>query len=99
MGSYASLSLGASGAATYSGILTPAGATYRLGGGGGTLYFASALTGSNSLAVSGSGTVVLTSTGDTYTAPQRSIRASFQLPAPYQAAARSRQTPAAPQFH
>ena len=47
--SYASLSLGASGAATYSGALTPAGAIYRLGGGGGTLTFASALTGSRSL--------------------------------------------------
>ena len=58
--SYASLSLGASGAATYSGALTPAGAIYRLGGGGGTLTFASALTGSRSLVVTGPGTVVLT---------------------------------------
>ena len=66
MGSYASLSLGASGAATYNGTLTPAGAVYRLGGGGGTLTFASALTGSNSLAVTGPGTVVLTSTNNTY---------------------------------
>ncbi len=57
---YASLSLGASGAATYNGALTPAGAVYRLGGGGGTLTFASALTGSRSLVVTGPGTVVLT---------------------------------------
>ena len=57
---YASLSLGASGADTYSGALTPAGGVYRLGGGGGTLTFASALTGSRSLVVTGPGTVVLT---------------------------------------
>ena len=66
MGSYASLSLGASGAATYSGTLTPAGTTYRLGGGGGTLTFTPSLTGSRSLAVSGPGTVVLTRS-NTYT--------------------------------
>ncbi len=60
MSGYASLSLGASGAALYNGALTSAGTTYRLGGGGGTLTFASALTGSNSLAVTGPGTVVLT---------------------------------------
>ena len=59
MGSYASLSLGASGAATYSGALTPAGSIYRLGGGGGTLTFTPAIT-SGSLAVSGPGIVVLT---------------------------------------
>ena len=57
---YASLSLGASGAATYNGALTPAGAVYRLGGGGGTLTFASTLTGGRSLVVTGPGTVVLT---------------------------------------
>ena len=57
---YASLSFGTSGAATYNGALTPAGAVYRLGGGGGTLTFASALTGSRSLVVTGPGTVVLT---------------------------------------
>ena len=66
MRGYASLSLGASGAATYSGALTPAGTVYRLGGGGGTLTFASALTGSSSLAVTGPGTIVLTTTNNTY---------------------------------
>ena len=67
MGSYASLSLGASGAATYNGVLTPSGTTYRLGGSsGGTLTFASALTGSNSLAVTGSGIIILTGTNNTF---------------------------------
>ena len=69
MGSYASLSLGASGA-DYSGTLTPSGSIYRLGGGGGTLTLTSALTGtspSRSLVVTGPGTVNLTSTGDNYT--------------------------------
>ncbi len=66
MAGYANLSLGASGAATYNGILTPAATTWQLGGGGGTLTFASALTGSNSLAVSGPGMVVLTSANNTY---------------------------------
>ena len=66
MGSYANLSLGASGAATYNGVLTPAGNTYRLGGGGGMLTFTPALTGSYSLVVAGPGTVVLTNTNNTY---------------------------------
>ena len=41
---YTSLSLGSLGSSTYSGTLTPAGRTYHLGGGGGTLTFASAMT-------------------------------------------------------
>ena len=61
MGSYASLSLGASGNVTYSGTLTPSGSTYNLGGGGGTLTFAPAITGAVSLNVRGPGTVVLMS--------------------------------------
>ena len=56
MGSYASLSLGASGNVTYSGTLTPSGSTYNLGGGGGTLTFTPAMTGATSLNVSGPGT-------------------------------------------
>lgn len=60
--SLGSVSLGAIGSSTYSGTLTPAGSTYRLGGGGGTLTFSSQLTGANALAVSGPGTVVLTTT-------------------------------------
>lgn len=55
---YPNLRLGAVGAFTYSGTLTPAGGVYRLGGGGGTLTVSSQLTGSNSLVVSGG--VVLT---------------------------------------
>ena len=66
MGSYASLSLGASGNVTYSGTLTPSGTTYHLGGGGGTLTFSPAITGATSLIVSGPGAVVLTGT-NTYT--------------------------------
>ena len=42
-------SLGAVGSQTYSGTLTPGGSTYRLGGGGGSLTFASLLSGANSL--------------------------------------------------
>jgi autotransporter-associated beta strand protein len=59
-------SLGAVGTATYSGVLTPNGATYRLGGGGGTLTVSN-LTGNNSLVVHGagsSGTVVLSGTNN-----------------------------------
>lgn len=51
------LRLGATGALTYSGTLTPAGGVYRLGGGGGTLTVSSKLTGSNSLVVSGAVTL------------------------------------------
>ena len=43
MGGYASLSVGASGNATYNGTLTPSGTVYNLGGGGGTLVFASSI--------------------------------------------------------
>ena len=56
---YASLSLGSSGSNTYSGVLTPAGTTYRLGGGGGTLAMTQPLTGGYGLAVNGPGGVVL----------------------------------------
>jgi fibronectin-binding autotransporter adhesin len=57
----ANVSLGATAAVTYSGLLTPSGTTYRLGGGGGTLTVSAvnALTGANSLVVSGPGTVVV----------------------------------------
>src|SRR5205807_564449 len=57
------MSLGAVGSATYSGILTPAGNTYRLGGGGGDLTVTSALTEPASLVINGNGspgTVTLT---------------------------------------
>jgi autotransporter-associated beta strand protein len=60
-------SLGAVGTAIYSGVLTPNGTTYRLGGGGGTLTVSSNLTGNNSLVVHGagsSGTVVLSGTNN-----------------------------------
>ena len=59
-------SLGAVGSVSYSGILTPNGTIYRLGGGGGTLTMSgtSPLTGENSLVASGSGTVILASDCD-----------------------------------
>lgn len=68
--SFSAASLGASSNATYSGILTPNGGVYRLGGGGATLTVSSNLTGSNSLLISTNGTsagnVTLTGTGNTY---------------------------------
>lgn len=54
--------LGAVGNVTYTGTLTPEGTTYRLGGGGGTLTHADAVTGGNALIVNGN--VVLTSAND-----------------------------------
>ena len=45
--------LGAVGNVTYTGTLTPNGTTYRLGGGGGTLTMGSAMTGGNSVIISG----------------------------------------------
>ncbi len=66
------LSLGALDSETYTGLLTPSGTNYRLGGGGGTLTFAPALTGSLGLLVNGpasGGKVILTSTGNTYSGP------------------------------
>ena len=61
------LSLGALDSETYTGLLTPSGTNYRLGGGGGTLTYPSALTnmaGSMGLVVNGpptGGEVILTS--------------------------------------
>ena len=75
--SYASLSLGASGAATYSGNLTPSGSIYRLGGGGGTLNFTPAMT-SGSLAVVGPGTVILTA-NDTFSGTTTISGGTLQL--------------------
>lgn len=57
-----SISLGASGTATYSGALTPAAGSYRLGGGGGTLTVASTLSGASNVIINGAGsagTVIL----------------------------------------
>ncbi len=63
------LSLGALDGETYTGVLTPSGTNYRLGGGGGTLTFAPSLTGSMGLVVNGpptGGEVILTSGNNTY---------------------------------
>ena len=61
---------------TYSGLLTTVG-DYQLGGGGGTLTMANALTGANALIHKGGGTVVLTAasdyTGDTTVTAQGSV--------------------------
>ena len=64
-----SLVIGAAGAATFSGSLTPAGTTYRLGGGGGVLAFATALSGGNSLTAfgGGSGGTLILSGSNSYT--------------------------------
>lgn len=58
-GLYDKLFLGATGAFTYSGTLTPVGGVYRLGGGGGTLTYPSPITGGSVLVGGGAGTVVL----------------------------------------
>jgi fibronectin-binding autotransporter adhesin len=65
-------SLGAVGSATYSGVLTPSGTAYRLGGGGGTLTVSGQLTGGNTLTVGGptaglGGTVALTNIASSFT--------------------------------
>ncbi len=58
-GTYTSISLGSVGANTYSGTLTPAGNTYYLGGGGGTLVMAdnAALVAARGLVVNGNVTL------------------------------------------
>lgn len=66
---YPTVRLGASVNATHSGIITPAGTNYRLGGGGATLTLANAnaLTGTNSVligAAGSTGTVAITNTND-----------------------------------
>ncbi len=60
---YAGLRLGASINSTYFGVLTPAGDTYRLGGGGAALKIGNenTLTGARNLSVSGLGTVIIAS--------------------------------------
>ena len=64
-GLYADLSLGAADNLTYTGLLTPLGGVYRLGGGGGTLNFASALT-SGSVVISGSAGAVVFAASNTF---------------------------------
>lgn len=58
-GLYTNLSLGASGEVSYSGTLTPIGGVRRLGGGNGTLTYATPITGGSVLIDGGAGTVVL----------------------------------------
>ena len=61
--SLSSLSLGAIGSINFSGTLSPAGSTYQLGGGGGTLDVNSPLTGAaNNLSIDGGAPVFLNAT-------------------------------------
>ena len=79
-GTFGNLGLGSVGTNTYSGTLTPSGTTYRLGGGGGTLGMANALTNSGGTAqgLVVSGNVVLpgnnTYTGGTTIGPVGSLQ-------------------------
>ena len=57
--------LGAIASYTYSGTITPAGSTYRLGGGGGTLTVSSQLTAGNSVVITGG--VILTNPSNDFT--------------------------------
>ena len=64
-GAYENLSLGALGDIVYSGMLTPINDIYRLGGGNGTLTYASAITHGSVVVDSGEGSVVLAA-GNTF---------------------------------
>ncbi len=82
-GSFSNLMLGASVASTYTGTLTPAGTTYRLGGGGSALTLANlnALTGANDVvigAAGSTGTVVLATSND-YTGSTTITSGTLQL--------------------
>ena len=66
LSAYGSLGLGCLGNVTYSGTITPAGSTWNLGGGGGTLTVSSFLGGARGVAINGPGTVVLANAANTY---------------------------------
>ncbi len=66
-GGYSNLYLGAVGDVNFTGSLTPANGTLRLGGGGGTLNYNSALTSGQLQIGGGAGTVVLGNIGNSYT--------------------------------
>ena len=65
------MSLGAANDVTYTGNLTPANNTYRLGGGGATLTFAPVITGAASVIIGNAGSTgnVVLNNGNTYTGP------------------------------
>lgn len=70
LGVYSNLFVGAAGVVNYTNTLTPGGAVYRLGGGGGTLLFNQTLAGATSLVVgptNGVGAVLLSNTANSYT--------------------------------
>ena len=72
-----SLSLGSIGNNTYSGSLTTSEPTYFLGGGGGTLNLASALTGTNALVISGA--VILSNPASSISGPTTISSGTLQL--------------------
>ena len=83
---YPNLMLGASAPAGYFGTLTPAGNTYRLGGGGSTLTLpnTNALTGANDVVIGApgsTGTVILSNTND-YTGSTTINSGALQIDAP-----------------
>jgi fibronectin-binding autotransporter adhesin len=65
-GTYGNLFLGSVGSNTYSGVLTPSG-SYLLGGGGGTLNFASSLSSGYPVQIVGPGTVILSNSANNIT--------------------------------
>lgn len=78
---YPAISLGASGAFTYSGTLTPHSSVYRLGGGGGTLTYAGVLGGDNALVVNGAGSAgtVMLPAANTHTGGTTIVSGTLRL--------------------
>ena len=69
LGVYSNLFVGAAGTVNYTNTLTPGGATYRLGGGGGTLRFGQTIAGTSSLIIgptNGVGAVLIANTANTF---------------------------------
>ncbi len=71
LATFAGMSLGAAGNLTYSGVYTPSGGVYRLGGGSGVLTYAPLIAGAASLVIgnSGSGGTVIVSSSNSFTGP------------------------------
>ena len=82
-GTSGGLSLGAIGSATFGGTLTTPGAMLYLGGGGGTLYVTSNISGNQSLVVGNQGIAggsVVTSGMNTYTGDATVSSGTLQIP-------------------
>ncbi len=69
LASFTSMSLGAAGNATYSGVYTPSGGVYRLGGGNGALAYTPVISGAASLVIGNSGStgVVVVNNANSFT--------------------------------